>query len=98
MRQKLHLFEIKAVCSRHGLAIGAKTILITKTVMAITAPLSYPISRILDKLLGEEIGNVYNRERLKELVRVTNDVNDLDKNEVNIISGALELRKKPSQT
>ncbi|KPU75330.1 uncharacterized protein Dana_GF26871, isoform A [Drosophila ananassae] len=94
MRQKLHLFEIKAVCSRHGLAIGAKTILITKTVMAITAPLSYPISRILDKLLGEEIGNVYNRERLKELVRVTNDVNDLDKNEVNIISGALELRKK----
>ncbi|KAH8421235.1 hypothetical protein KR009_006129, partial [Drosophila setifemur] len=84
----------QAVCSRHGLAIGAKTILITKTVMAITAPLSYPISRILDKLLGEEIGNVYNRERLKELVRVTNDVNDLDKNEVNIISGALELRKK----
>ncbi|XP_050745723.1 unextended protein isoform X4 [Drosophila biarmipes] len=84
----------QAVCSRHGLAIGAKTILITKTVMAITAPLSYPVSRILDKLLGEEIGNVYNRERLKELVRVTNDVNDLDKNEVNIISGALELRKK----
>ncbi|XP_017858456.1 PREDICTED: metal transporter CNNM4 [Drosophila arizonae] len=84
----------QAVCSRHGLAIGAKTILITKTVMAITAPLSYPISRLLDALLGEEIGNVFNRERLKELVRVTNDVNDLDKNEVNIISGALELRKK----
>ncbi|XP_068143571.1 unextended protein isoform X1 [Drosophila tropicalis] len=84
----------QAVCSRHGLAIGAKTILITKTVMAITAPLSYPVSRLLDKLLGEEIGNVYNRERLKELVRVTNDINDLDKNEVNIISGALELRKK----
>ncbi|XP_039501299.1 unextended protein isoform X3 [Drosophila santomea] len=94
MHQRLHLFVIKAVCSRHGLAIGAKTILVTKTVMAITAPLSYPVSRILDKLLGEEIGNVYNRERLKELVRVTNDVNDLDKNEVNIISGALELRKK----
>ncbi|EDW02787.1 GH10844 [Drosophila grimshawi] len=84
----------QAVCSRHGLAIGAKTIMITKAVMAITAPLSYPISRILDSLLGEEIGNVFNRERLKELVRVTNDVNDLDKNEVNIISGALELRRK----
>ncbi|KAH8263127.1 hypothetical protein KR044_004824, partial [Drosophila immigrans] len=84
----------QAVCSRHGLAIGAKTIMITKTVMALTAPLSYPISRILDWCLGEEIGNVFNRERLKELVRVTNDVNDLDKNEVNIISGALELRKK----
>lgn len=32
--------------------------------------MSYPISKLLDFLLGEEIGNVYNRERLKELVKV----------------------------
>jgi metal transporter CNNM len=31
---------------------------------------------------------------LKELVKVTTDVNDLDKDEVNIISGVLEMRKK----
>lgn len=84
----------QAVCSRYGLAIGAKTIYITKAVMIVTAPLSYPASKILDAILGEEIGNVYNRERLKELVKITTDVNDLDKDEVNIISGALELRKK----
>ncbi|XP_065355938.1 unextended protein [Calliphora vicina] len=84
----------QAICSRHGLAVGAKTILITKMIMLITFPLSYPTSKILDVLLGEEIGNVYNRERLKELVKVTTGINDLDKNEVNIISGALELRKK----
>ncbi|KAI8116429.1 Metal transporter CNNM2 [Lucilia cuprina] len=84
----------QAICSRHGLAVGAKTILITKMIMIITFPLSYPTSKILDVLLGEEIGNVYNRERLKELVKVTTGINDLDKNEVNIISGALELRKK----
>ncbi|XP_044740293.1 unextended protein isoform X2 [Chrysoperla carnea] len=84
----------QAICSRHGLAIGAKTIIMTKIVMGFTAPLSYPISKALDFMLGEEIGNVYNRERLKELVKVTTDTNDLDKDEVNIISGALELRKK----
>lgn len=39
--------------------------------MLITFPLAYPTSKILDALLGEEIGNVYNRERLKELVRVS---------------------------
>ncbi|KAF9411856.1 hypothetical protein HW555_009461 [Spodoptera exigua] len=84
----------QAICSRHGLMIGAKSIMITKAVMALTAPLAFPVSKLLDYFLGEEIGSVYNRERLKELVKVTTDVNDLDKDEVNIISGALELRKK----
>jgi Hemolysins and related proteins containing CBS domains len=60
----------QAVCSRHGLMIGAKTINVTKVVMILTFPLAYPISKILDWILGEEIGNVYTRERLKELVKV----------------------------
>jgi len=60
----------QAVCSRHGLTVGAMTISITKVFMGLTSPLSYPISKILDVLLGEEIGNVYTRERIKELVKV----------------------------
>lgn len=31
---------------------------------------------------------------MNELVKVTKDLNDLDKDEVNIISGVLEMRKK----
>lgn len=65
---------MQAVCSRHGLCVGAKTIYITKFTMAVTFPLSYPISKLLDLFLGEEIGNVYNRERLKELVRVRSPI------------------------
>lgn len=64
--------NVKAICSRHGLAVGAKTIWVTKAIMLITSPLSWPVSKVLDMILGEEIGNVYNRERLKELVRVSN--------------------------
>lgn len=71
---KINKFEIichfQAICSRHGLCIGAKTIYLTKITMILTFPLSYPISKLLDLVLGEEIGNVYNRERLKELVKV----------------------------
>ncbi|KAG1678664.1 Metal transporter CNNM4 [Nymphon striatum] len=84
----------QAICSRHGLAVGARTVWITKFFMLVTFPLSFPISKLLDLLLGEEIGNVYNRERLIELIRVTKDFNELQKEEVNIISGALEMRKK----
>ncbi|KAF4518455.1 hypothetical protein B566_EDAN002110 [Ephemera danica] len=64
---KLHKFG--AICSRHGLAVGARTVYVTKLFMAITFPLSYPISLLLDRILGKEIGNVYNRERLKELIK-----------------------------
>ena len=84
----------QAICSRHGLAVGARTRFITYFFMALTFPLSFPISLLLDKILGEEIGQVYNREKLQELVRVTKDFSALDDDEVAIISGALTLTKK----
>ncbi|WAR20819.1 CNNM2-like protein [Mya arenaria] len=84
----------QAICSRHGLAVGARTRFITYFFMILTFPLSFPISLLLDKILGEEIGQVYNREKLQELVRVTKDFSALDDGEVAIISGALELTKK----
>lgn len=82
----------QAFCSRHGLAVGAKTVSITYLCMAVTAPLSYPVSYFLDLALGEEIGHAYNRERLMEFIRVTKDYNNLEADEVNIISGALKLK------
>ncbi|PIK59370.1 putative metal transporter CNNM2 [Apostichopus japonicus] len=84
----------QSICSRHGLAIGAKTLLITKFFMVVTFPVSWPISKILDLILGQEIGQVYNRERLLELLKVTDEYNDLRKEEVDMISGALELKRK----
>ena len=72
----------QAFCSRYGLAVGARTIWFTKFFMVLTFPLSYPISLILDCVLGEEIGYVFNRDRLRELLRVTENQIDLKKDEV----------------
>lgn len=82
----------QALCSRHGLAVGARTIYVTYIFMIITLPLSLPISWLLDYILGEEIGNVYDRERLMEYIRVTKDYNRLEVDEMNIISGALRFK------
>uniref|UniRef100_A0A663EPL8 Metal transporter n=1 Tax=Aquila chrysaetos chrysaetos TaxID=223781 RepID=A0A663EPL8_AQUCH len=84
----------QALCSRHGLAVGANTILVTKFFMLVTFPLSYPISKLLDCVLGQEIGTVYNREKLVEMLKVTEPYNDLVREELNMIQGALELRTK----
>ncbi|XP_049907779.1 metal transporter CNNM4-like isoform X1 [Epinephelus moara] len=84
----------QALCSRHGLAVGANTIYVTKLFMLLTFPLSWPISKILDCVLGQEIGTVYNREKLVEMLKVTEPYNDLVKEELNMIQGALELRTK----
>ncbi|XP_037122006.1 metal transporter CNNM4-like isoform X1 [Syngnathus acus] len=84
----------QALCSRHGLAVGANTIALTKFFMLLTFPLSFPVSKLLDVLLGQEIGTVYNREKLVGMLKVTEPYNDLDKEELNMIQGALELRTK----
>lgn len=84
----------QAICSRHGLAVGANTLILTKFFMILTFPASYPVSKLLDHVLGQEIGTVYNREKLLEMLRVTDPYNDLVKEELNIIQGALELRTK----
>lgn len=85
----------QAVCSRHGLAIGARTIWITWLVVAITFPVAYPLSFLLDIFLGEEISFVYDRERLQEYIRITKSYNGFDPQEINIISGALKIKKVP---
>ena len=84
----------QAICSRHGLAVGAHTILLTKLFMGLTAPLAWPLSKLLDWVLGREVATVYNRERLMELIKVTDGMNDLQRDEVNMVTGALVLNQK----
>jgi metal transporter CNNM len=62
--------------------------------MVLTCPLAFPISKILDKILGEEMGTVYNKKRLIELLKVTRETNDLEKEEVDIVTGALIYKEK----
>ena len=57
----------QSVCSRYGLAAGAKMADITRMCILIFFPFAFPLSKALDYLLGDEIGTVYTRQQLKEL-------------------------------
>ncbi|TKS85603.1 Metal transporter CNNM1 [Collichthys lucidus] len=83
-----------SVASRHSLAIASKTLCATRLLMLAFFPIAYPVSKILDIMLHQEISNFYTREKLVAMLRVTDPYHDLVKEELNIIQGALELRTK----
>lgn len=81
----------QAACSKHGLAVGAYTRYIMYLFMIITCPISFPLSKVLDWVLGKEIAATYNREKIRELMK---NVKDLEEKEFKIISGALDFSKR----
>ncbi|XP_030615150.1 metal transporter CNNM1 isoform X4 [Delphinapterus leucas] len=83
-----------SVCSRHGLAIASHSVCLTRLLMAAAFPVCYPLSRLLDWALRQEISTFYTREKLLETLRAADPYSDLVKEELNIIQGALELRTK----
>ncbi|XP_074152137.1 metal transporter CNNM1 [Sminthopsis crassicaudata] len=83
-----------SVCSRHGLAIASHSVYLTRLLMAAAFPVCYPLGRLLDWALRQEISTFYTREKLLETLRAADPYNDLVKEELNMIQGALELRTK----
>lgn len=46
----------QALCSRYGLAIGARTVWLVKIFIVLTYVAAKPIAVLLDYILGDEIG------------------------------------------
>ncbi|KAK9793438.1 hypothetical protein WJX73_001824 [Symbiochloris irregularis] len=62
----------QSICTQKdmGLKIGAHSIWLVKAFMIILSPIVWPISRILDRFLGRDIGTVYSQEELKHLIDI----------------------------
>ncbi|XP_013915158.1 PREDICTED: metal transporter CNNM1 [Thamnophis sirtalis] len=62
--------------------------------MAATFPICYPLSRLLDWALHQELSTFSTRERLLETLRAADPHGDLVSEELAMVQGALELRTK----
>jgi len=60
----------QAICCRYGLQIGEATIPLVKFLVIIFYPICKPMSWVLDKLLGREIGTTYSSSEMTKLIEM----------------------------
>ncbi|KAI5559687.1 hypothetical protein BDE02_17G129400 [Populus trichocarpa] len=91
----------QAVCSRYGLSIGAKLSIVVRFIVVVLFPLAYPISKLLDWILGEKHSALLRRAELKTLVDMHGNEagkgGELTHDETTIITGALDLTQKTAK-
>ncbi|KAG7533976.1 CBS domain [Arabidopsis thaliana x Arabidopsis arenosa] len=91
----------QAICSRYGLSIGAKLSVLVRLIIIVFFPLSYPISKLLDLLLGKRHSTLLGRAELKSLVYMHGNEagkgGELTHDETTIISGALDMSQKSAK-
>ncbi len=81
----------QALFSKYPLEIGSYTRRLTQFFIFLTCPLSFPLSRIVDYVLGTELPREYNRDSIKELIKKSIG---LKEHQCKIINGALDLKHK----
>lgn len=84
----------QAVCSRYGLQVGAITRYVMYGIMGAVFIIAYPMSKILNVVLGEEIRTVYTRDKIREVMRRAKDGKEMEENQFKLISGALDFKSK----
>ncbi|PPS16371.1 hypothetical protein GOBAR_AA04192 [Gossypium barbadense] len=91
----------QSVCSRYGLAIGATVAPFVQVLVWVCFPVAYPISKLLDFLLGHGHVALFRRAELKTLVNLHGNEagkgGELTHDETTIIAGALELSEKTAK-
>ncbi|KAI4185904.1 MAG: hypothetical protein L6R41_003841 [Letrouitia leprolyta] len=89
----------QSICVRYGLPIGAHLSPLVLVLMYILGPVAWPTAKLLDRLLGEDHGTTYKKAGLKTLVTLHKSLGaageQLNSDEVTIISAVLDLKAKP---
>ncbi|RLN58624.1 hypothetical protein BBJ29_007883 [Phytophthora kernoviae] len=84
----------QALCSKYALVIGGKVVPFVRILIALSYVFSKPVSMALDASLGEDIGMVFTRRQLAEIIDIHEKQEMIDKDEGSIIRGAMTFGNK----
>ncbi|KAK3038112.1 hypothetical protein RJ639_029566, partial [Escallonia herrerae] len=91
----------QAICTRYGLTVGATVAPFVQLLLWIFFPIAYPISKVLDWMLGKGHAALLRRAELKTFVDFHGNEagkgGTLTHDETTIIAGALELTEKTAK-
>ncbi|KAK1433580.1 hypothetical protein QVD17_10492 [Tagetes erecta] len=91
----------QAICTRYGLTVGATVAPFVRLLLWFFFPIAYPISKVLDWMLGKGHAALLRRAELKTFVDFHGNEagkgGDLTHDETTIIAGALELTEKTAK-
>jgi len=83
----------QSVCGRYSLYIASKVTVFVYLLVYVMAPLVWPISKVLDWALGQDLGLVYTNKELQNLVNIHEKKGDLASISAGIMQGALDFSK-----
>ncbi|CAM9429313.1 unnamed protein product [Pylaiella littoralis] len=83
----------QAVCSRHALRIGSKVVPLVKGIIFLLYPVTKPLSLMLDKMLGDEIGTIHSRKELSELLKIHVQHGAIDVETGREVAGAMNYKE-----
>jgi metal transporter CNNM len=89
----------QATFSRYALTFGSKLVWLVKIFRFVLFPVCWPLARLLDKILGDELPTVYSKHELVKLIEDHEDLkeSEVDSDEERIIKGALSYSDKKVQ-
>ncbi|ORC93663.1 metal transporter CNNM4 [Trypanosoma theileri] len=87
----------QALMSAHALQVGSKSVPIVKFFVLLFYPVCKPLSVVLDRFIGTDPGQIYERNELKKLMfmhAARGSESGLGEREVDLMMGAMELHEK----
>ena len=82
----------QALCSRFALQVGEKTVPLVKLIIVLLYPICKPLSWVLNKVLGHEIGTTYSTSEMAKLIEIHVQRGQLEGATGAAMTGALRYR------